>query len=137
MFPKESRVTSFIETGSLSYFVYSWFLSLPLCAGPVKSNKMADEEERITITAPPLTHKSDVWKYFGLKTVNGKVEKDIVICRTCGMQSKYTGQTTNMQWHVKRKHKVSTRKSVFSDDMRIVSYAMAENKHLRGNQHSN
>ena len=52
--------------------------------------------------------KSTVWRHFGfpieMENDQKRVRKDIVVCRLCKTDIKYTCSTTNMSTHLKRHH---------------------------------
>lgn len=48
--------------------------------------------------------KSSVWKDFGFYKRGGELDKTTAICKLCRAAIKYTGSTTNMAAHLKRKH---------------------------------
>ncbi|XP_039607958.1 E3 SUMO-protein ligase ZBED1-like [Polypterus senegalus] len=52
----------------------------------------------------PLGFKSTVWKYFGFRKKEGKIDKTHATCNECQMNIKYHSNTTNLASHLKRKH---------------------------------
>ena len=63
----------------------------------------------VEIQPAPSSFKSKVWKDFGFKVFcDGQgvrnVLKEIVICRHCFSELRYTGSTTNMSFHLQRHH---------------------------------
>ena len=48
--------------------------------------------------------KSPVWKYFGVKVVDGKQAKGTAVCKTCLAEIKTGGGTSNLLNHLKRHH---------------------------------
>ena len=66
----------------------------------------------VELQLAPSSLKSKVWKDFGFKVLYDaqgvrNVEKEIVICRHCFLELRYTGSTTNMSFHVQRHHPLS------------------------------
>ena len=56
-----------------------------------------------------LTHpraKSKCWRFFGFRTDdNGKIaEKKQVHCRLCSVSLSYSGNTTNLAYHIRKHH---------------------------------
>ena len=63
----------------------------------------------VEIIPAPSSFKSKVWKDFGFKVFHDgqgvrNVLKEIVICRHCFSELRYTGSTTNMSFHLQRHH---------------------------------
>ena len=48
--------------------------------------------------------KSSVWTYYGFVKMNDDIYKRIVACRQCNCVLKYSGNTTNLTDHLRRKH---------------------------------
>ncbi|KAK0147119.1 Zinc finger BED domain-containing protein 1 [Merluccius polli] len=48
--------------------------------------------------------KSKVWKVFGFYKKEGKLDRSHAICKLCQASLTYTGSTTNLDQHSKRKH---------------------------------
>ena len=61
---------------------------------------MADEE----LYVPKACNKSKVWQNFGFAKKDGKLDKTHAICKICRAAIKYTGSTTNLGTHLKRRH---------------------------------
>ncbi|XP_051964154.1 zinc finger BED domain-containing protein 4-like [Xyrauchen texanus] len=55
---------------------------------------------------PPLSFKSKVWKHYGFYKKDGRLDKTDAICKLCRASVKYTGSTTNLISHLKRRHGV-------------------------------
>lgn len=55
----------------------------------------------VEIVKPPQKFKSEVWKFFGF--LKGSEEKKVV-CIKCKAIMKYSGNTTNMSYHLRRHH---------------------------------
>ena len=53
---------------------------------------------------PNKAAKSSVWAHFGFVKRNGELDKKKVACRLCYSEFKYSGNTTNLTDHLKRKH---------------------------------
>ncbi|XP_041853351.1 E3 SUMO-protein ligase ZBED1-like isoform X2 [Melanotaenia boesemani] len=65
--------------------------------------------EDATVHSAPANLKSKVWKYFGFhKNSQGTLDKSAAVCRTCKTSIKYTGSTTNLALHLRRRHSVET-----------------------------
>lgn len=62
------------------------------------------EEEEIHL---PVSYKSGVWQHFGFYKRDGQAEKSNAVCKMCRAAFKYTGSTTNMSSHLKRRHGVT------------------------------
>ena len=64
------------------------------------------EANKIKIKDASASYKSAVWKSFGflIDDVTGVLKKDTTICKLCFTKLKYTGNTTNMTFHLKRHH---------------------------------
>ncbi|XP_054592246.2 E3 SUMO-protein ligase ZBED1-like [Nothobranchius furzeri] len=54
----------------------------------------------------PKTLKAAVWQHFGFRTdkEKGQLDKSKVICKSCQMEVKYCGNTTNLNNHILRHH---------------------------------
>lgn len=52
----------------------------------------------------PLGNKSAVWKYFGFRRKDGSTDKTHAICKLCQCELKYSGNTTKLAGHLKKKH---------------------------------
>ncbi|CAM4722270.1 unnamed protein product [Leuciscus chuanchicus] len=63
---------------------------------------MSDAE----IIYSPLSFKSKVWKHYGFYKKDGRLDKTDAICKMCRASVKYTGSTTNLISHLKRRHGV-------------------------------
>lgn len=63
---------------------------------------MSDAE----IIYPPLNFKSKVWEHYGFYKKDGRLDKTDAICKMCRASVKYTGSTTNLISHLKRRHGV-------------------------------
>lgn len=74
-----------------------------MATGSSQSQKETSEESDIQT---PVGCKSAVWKYFGFSKKEGKINKTHAICKKCKAEIKYTGNTTNLAVHLKRKHGV-------------------------------
>ena len=48
--------------------------------------------------------KSSVWTHYGFVKINDDVDKRKVACRQCNFVLKYSGNTTNLTDHLRRKH---------------------------------
>ena len=53
---------------------------------------------------PTTCNKSKVWQHFGFTKKDGKFDKTHAICKICRAAIKYTGSTTNLGTHLKRRH---------------------------------
>uniref|UniRef100_A0A3B3D8W0 BED-type domain-containing protein n=1 Tax=Oryzias melastigma TaxID=30732 RepID=A0A3B3D8W0_ORYME len=61
------------------------------------------------IHGAPANLKSKVWKYFGfLKNDKGTLDKLAAVCKICKASIKYTGSTTNLALHSRRRHGIET-----------------------------
>ena len=60
----------------------------------------------------PLGNKSAVWQYFGFLRKDGSTDKTRAICKKCGYEIKYSGNTTNLAGRLKKKHGVDLHASV-------------------------
>jgi hypothetical protein len=59
--------------------------------------------------------KSDLWKVFGFKKIDGKVVTDKAICRLCNFEYQYnTSSTTALRNHIQSKHKETLTKEAKS-----------------------
>lgn len=68
----------------------------------------ADKEEEHLYSHP--AGKSKVWMHFGFrKNIDGNLAKDKVVCRICRMSITYSGNTTNMSYHLGKNHPLSYR----------------------------
>ena len=47
----------------------------------------------------------EVWKFGGLRKLNGKLDKSVAVCALCGKESVYRGSPGNFQTHLKLVHK--------------------------------
>ena len=54
---------------------------------------------------PNKSAKSNVWKNFGFYKDDKGVDKKRVVCKLCSNVFKYSGNTTNLNDHMQRKHK--------------------------------
>lgn len=63
--------------------------------------------------------KSKVWTVFGFYEKEAKLEKSHAICKLCRASLTYTGSTTNLDQHAKRKH--GQEKGEFSKQKRAGS----------------
>lgn len=54
----------------------------------------------------PANHKSTVWTYFGyhMDDANEALDKSHTVCRLCHCKIKYSGNTTNMTNHLRKRH---------------------------------
>uniref|UniRef100_A0A668ALH7 BED-type domain-containing protein n=1 Tax=Myripristis murdjan TaxID=586833 RepID=A0A668ALH7_9TELE len=52
----------------------------------------------------PGKQKSRVWSVFGFHKKDGQLDKSQAICKLCRAALKYTGSTTNLDFHARRKH---------------------------------
>lgn len=53
---------------------------------------------------PPKQYKSSVWQHFGFFKKGGNLDKTNAICKMCRAAIKYTGSTSNLATHLKRRH---------------------------------
>ena len=59
-----------------------------------------DEWRRVEIFwAPPETHWSNVWRYFGFLKKDGQMDKTHAVCKQCRAAIKYVSSATNMETH--------------------------------------
>ncbi|XP_062511236.1 E3 SUMO-protein ligase ZBED1-like [Corticium candelabrum] len=68
---------------------------------------------------PPRQCSSEVWRYFGFRGENGKIEDPKhVVCtiNKCGAVLKYCGNTTNLAAHMKSRHPLVFMKTSLSRD---------------------
>lgn len=58
------------------------------------------------INPAPACLKADVWEHFGFKKKkeSNDLDKSIAVCKLCGTNVKYSGNTTNLRAHLKRHH---------------------------------
>lgn len=66
------------------------------------ANSAASSESKKIYDVPNA--KSEVWKHFGFRKKGESLDKTVAICKTCETEMKYTGNTTNMANHIKRRH---------------------------------
>ena len=59
---------------------------------------------RLELDVPRTCNKSKVWQHFGFTKKDGKFDKTHAICKICRAAIKYTGSTTNLGTHLKRRH---------------------------------
>ena len=52
-----------------------------------------------------ISKPSKVWKFGGLRNLNGKLDKSVAVCALCGKESVYRGSPGNFQTHLKLVHK--------------------------------
>ncbi|XP_052399237.1 E3 SUMO-protein ligase ZBED1-like [Carassius gibelio] len=54
----------------------------------------------------PACFKADVWEHFGFKKKkeSNDLDKSVAVCKLCGTNVKYSGNTTNLRSHLKRHH---------------------------------
>ncbi|KAK0133979.1 Zinc finger BED domain-containing protein 1 [Merluccius polli] len=55
----------------------------------------------------PVNYKSKVWQYYGFYKEKGELVKSDAICKMCRAAVRYTGSTTNLISHLKRRHGVT------------------------------
>lgn len=72
---------------------------------------MAEQAEAI---CSPANYKSKVWQHYGFYKRNGQLDKTNAICKMCHAAVKYTGSTTNLITHLKRRHGISVEAPVTS-----------------------
>lgn len=48
--------------------------------------------------------KAEIWKHFGFVKRNEIVDKKVIACKLCFNTFKYSGNTTNLTDHIRRKH---------------------------------
>ena len=75
---------------------------------------MAHPYEEVDISTFLSYLKSNVWQYFGFPVrINEnnvrQVSNDQVICKTCHIPLKYSGSTTNLTFHMKRKDNIDVK----------------------------
>lgn len=59
----------------------------------------------------PVNYKSKVWQYYGFYKEKGELVKSDAICKMCRAAVRYTGSTTNLISHLKRRHGVTVEAS--------------------------
>ncbi|XP_061127151.1 E3 SUMO-protein ligase ZBED1-like [Syngnathus typhle] len=64
---------------------------------------MASDED----ICSPLGLKSFVWRHFGFQKKDGSTDKRRAVCKFCHAVIKYSGNTTNLAAHLKKKHDIS------------------------------
>lgn len=62
------------------------------------------EENETEIIHSVVGFKSAVWKDFGFYKRDGELDKTTAICKLCHAAIRYTGSTTNLSTHLKRRH---------------------------------
>ena len=68
---------------------------------------MDKTDDTITYKAFWGTARSDVWKFYHFKyctTQNDFVNKKEAICKLCGTKTPYSGNTTNLSFHLNKFH---------------------------------
>uniref|UniRef100_A0A087Y3Q6 Uncharacterized protein n=1 Tax=Poecilia formosa TaxID=48698 RepID=A0A087Y3Q6_POEFO len=67
--------------------------------------KSAGSEMAVSISPAPSCFKADVWAYFGFKKKDSDfMDKTLAVCKLCHTSVKNSGNTTNLQAHLKRHH---------------------------------
>ncbi len=66
-----------------------------------------DSNPSIEIVDAEATKTSFVWQYFGFLKINGEVDKQSAACKICKNVTKYSGNTTNLSFHLRRYHGVT------------------------------
>ena len=66
-----------------------------------------DSNPSIEIVDAEATKTSFVWQYFGFLQINGEVDKQSAACKLCKNVTKYSGNTTNLSFHLRRYHGVT------------------------------
>lgn len=51
-----------------------------------------------------VRQKSKVWTVFGFYKTDGKLDRSHAICKLCRASLRYTGSTTDLDQHARRKH---------------------------------
>ena len=76
---------------------------------PLEIQAQIEQQQRSSneLLVYPKNFKSKVWKYFGFKPdpTNG-IDMTYAICRVCGQNVKYTGNTTNASSHLINHHNI-------------------------------
>lgn len=83
------------------------------------SNKEANE------IVPNNRARAPIWKHFGFPKRNNNVDQSCVICKVCAQTLRYSGNTTNLSDHMKRKHPAlldSRAPSSISQSQDLVKY---------------
>ena len=113
------QIVAFVNSRGLSPLL-SWrhksvdviFLPLelksePLFVLPTSLGKMAEKQSKKIYDFPGKA-KSAVWKHFGFHAIEGdrpvQLNRDYAICKHCQAAIKFTGNTTNQQNHLDKKH---------------------------------
>ena len=65
------------------------------------------EENETEIIHSVVGFKSTVWKEFGFYKRGGELDKTTAICKQCRAAIRYTGSTTNLSTHLKRRHNIA------------------------------
>ena len=63
-----------------------------------------DKKNVFTIVNAPPNFRSAVWKVFGFTKYGDKVSSDEIACKECKTKMKYTGSTSNLNFHIQRHH---------------------------------
>ena len=66
--------------------------------------RVSMEENETEIIHSVVGFKSAVWKDFGFYKRDGELDKTTAICELCRAAIRYTGSTTNLSTHLKRRH---------------------------------
>lgn len=97
----------FFKHVSLHCCVMTQPFTTPQRPGRVKKVTQINMAEVEQLHPPPSNYKSSVWKHFGFYKKAGNLDKTHAICKICRAAIKYTGSTTNLTTHLKRRHGVS------------------------------
>ena len=91
-------------------------------------DKMAAMASTKPIRPASTSLKATVWQHFQFHEVEGRIDKTYTVCKVCGTQLKYFGNTTNFRNHLARYHPElgEKQRSVADASQRMIEQVVAQ-----------
>lgn len=75
----------------------------------------SSQENECEDICSPKGNKSAVWTYFGFRQKDGSMDKSHAVCKRCKYELRYSGNTTNLAVHLKKRHGIDPHAASLSE----------------------